>query len=116
MKKLGLIAGNKNFPLLFSSEAKSKDPSLYVVAVGIKGETDRRLSRIVDKLYWVEIGRLQQIVDIFLKEQICDVAMAGQISPYRIFQDRRAWDDLMHQVVSNADDFRPHSIFSETNL
>lgn len=113
MNRLGLIAGNRQYPLLFSRQAKLKDPSLNIVAVAVKGETDRRLAKLVDKIYWVNIGRLGQLTDIFLKEKIKKVVMAGQISPYRIFRDRAQWDDAMHKVAKSCRDFRPHSIFTE---
>ena len=113
MKKIGLIAGNRSFPLLFCREAKLKDPSLAVVAIAVKGETDSRISKSADKVYWVNIGRLNSLLDVFLKEGIDTAVLAGQISPYRIFRDRDSWDSLMHQVVDRSPDFRPHSIFTE---
>ena len=113
MKKIGLIAGNRNFPLLFSTQAKLKNPSLKIFAVAVKGETNRKLSRFVDKISWVNIGELRKLVDIFLNEGIKEVVMAGQISPCRIFKDRNKWDDLIRRVVENSPDFRPHCIFTE---
>jgi len=113
MNRLGLIAGNRQYPLLFSRQAKLKDPSLYIVAVAVRGETDKTITKLVDKVYWVNIGRLNQLIDIFLRENIKKVVMAGQISPYRIFRDRSQWDDAMHKVADNCRDFRPHSIFTE---
>ncbi|MBN2120756.1 MAG: UDP-2,3-diacylglucosamine diphosphatase LpxI [Candidatus Omnitrophica bacterium] len=113
MNKLGLIAGNRNFPLLFSSKAKKKNPSLKIIAVAVKGETSSGLSRLVDKIYWVSIGRLQELIDIFLKEEIKTLVMAGQISPFRIFRDSSSWDGLMQKVVQACPDFRPHGIFTE---
>lgn len=113
MKKIGLIAGNRNFPLLFSQQAKLKDPSLEIIAVAVKGETNPRLAKFVDRIYWINIGRLNSLLDVFLKEKIDTAIFAGQISPYRIFKDRGSWDNLMHQVVNRTPDFRPHSIFTE---
>ena len=113
MNKLGLIAGNRNFPLLFATCAKSKDPSLEIIAVAIKGETSKNLSRLVDKIYWLKIGGLRALCDVFLKEGVKTLVMAGQISPYRIFKDRQDWDSLMQKVFKSTPDFRPHSIFTE---
>ena len=113
MNKIGLIAGNRNFPLLFSKQAKLKNPSLKILAVAVKGETNRKLSSFVDQIRWVNIGELNKLIDIFLSQGIKEVVMAGQISPYRIFKDRNKWDDLIHKVVESSPDFRPHYIFTE---
>lgn len=113
MDKIGLIAGNRTYPLLFSSKAKLKDPSLKIIAVAVKGETDPKLARSVDKIHWVDIGKLSSLIDVFLKEGIDTAVMAGQISPFRIFKDVSGWDSLMREVSRRTPDFRPHSIFSE---
>jgi len=113
VRKLGLIAGNRTFPLLFSSSAKSKNSQLEIVAVAVKGETDKRLAKFVDKIFWVDIGKLREVLNIFLEEKVDKIVLAGQISPYRIFKDRSNWDELMNKIFKSISDFRPHSIFSE---
>ena len=113
MDKLGLIAGNKTFPLLFCRQAKHKNPSLQIVAVAVKGETSSHLSKLVDKIYWVEIGKLGRLIDIFLNEHMHTIVMAGQISPFRIFKNVSSWDNLMCRICERTPDFRPHSIFTE---
>ncbi len=113
MKRIGLLAGNRRFPLLFAYLAKQKNPDLEIVTVAIKGETDRRITRFVDKIYWAKIGQLQSIINIFLEENIKDIILAGQISPYRIFKNRDSWDSLMKNINKDISDFRPHSIFTE---
>ncbi|RKY31439.1 MAG: LpxI family protein [Candidatus Omnitrophota bacterium] len=107
--KIGLLAGNRNLPLLFASQAKKND--LEIVGICFKGETNPEIVKLVDKSYWVDVGRLEEVVDIFKKENIKDCVMVGQISPWRIFR-RRRWDDSILEVVKEAD-FRPHSIFSK---
>lgn len=113
MKKIGLIAGNRHFPLLFSRQAKLKDPDLEIIAVAIKGETEKSLAKYVDKIFWIHIGKLNELTGIFSKEEIKTVVMAGQISPFRIFKDKSNWDDTMRHIIGVISDFRPHSIFTE---
>ncbi len=113
MKRLGLIAGNRQFPLLFCRQARLKNPDLQIIAVAVKGETSKKISKLVDKAYWVNIGNLKRLIDIFLAEKVTTLVMAGQISPYRIFGSRNRWDALMNKVVESSPDFRPHSIFTE---
>jgi UDP-2,3-diacylglucosamine hydrolase len=113
MNKIGLLAGNRRFPLLFAAKAKEKSPNLEIVTVAIKGETNPKISQYSHKVYWADICQLQSIIDIFLAEGIDKVILAGQISPYRIFKGRNKWDLLMQNISQRISDFRPHSVFSE---
>jgi hypothetical protein len=107
--KLGLIAGNRYLPLLFSRNAK-KDKDIMIVAVCFRGETDSRILECVDKAYWIEVGQLSELVGILRKEGIRDCVMIGQITPHKIFK-RKGWDKAMIEVLKDID-FRPHSVFS----
>lgn len=111
--KLGLLAGNRRFPIWFSLKAKEKNPSLEIVAVGIRGETDSYLRKVVDRLYWVRVGELFRLIEIFKEEEIKKAVMVGQVSPFRIFRDRSSWDSLMREVLGRISDFRPHYVFPE---
>jgi DUF1009 family protein len=112
MKAIGLIAGNRSFPLLFSQEAR-KDPDIRLVVAAFKGEADRRIAVWADKVCWVTPGRVRDIIEFFRREGVTDLVMAGQISPWRIFASRRHWDDLALNIAARIRDFRPHSIFGE---
>ena len=48
MRRLGLIAGNGKFPLIFAEEARRQDVS--VVAVAHRGETSKDIEKLVDAL------------------------------------------------------------------
>ncbi len=84
MTRIGLIAGNRKFPLIIACEAKKRQYS--VVAIAIKGETHSRLSRLVDKIYWIGLNEFSKIFEIFRSEKINEVVMAGQISPCQLFR------------------------------
>ena len=48
IKKLGLIAGNGKFPLIFAAEANRE--GYFVVAVAHRGETDQAIERVADEV------------------------------------------------------------------
>ena len=83
MKKIGLIAGNRKFPLLFASSAQKK--GCQIIAVAIKGDTSAKLKKLVDKIYWLKLSEFGKMFDIFQAEGVEGVVMAGQISPRRLF-------------------------------
>ena len=66
MEKIGLIAGNGSFPILFAQAATRK--RVEVVAVAIKEETSEELTDFVKKIYWVSVGELGKLFKVFEEE------------------------------------------------
>ncbi len=83
MSKIGLIAGNGNFPIAFARAAKLK--GMQVIAVAHEGETLPELANLVDGIYWVKVGQLGKIIQIFKEQGVVDVLMAGGIRKTRLF-------------------------------
>lgn len=111
MKKIGLIAGNRKFPLLFAQAAKDKGYS--VVAVAIKGDTSASLKKLVDKIYWLSLADFSRLFEIFKQEGITEVVMAGQISPRRLFSKEIGRDKLLKEALDNIKDKRADTIFGK---
>lgn len=82
-RKIGLIAGNGKFPLIFAQEAKRVGAEL--VALAIKKETSPSLENLVDKIHWVNVGQLGNLIEICKKEGITRAVMAGQVRHTRLF-------------------------------
>jgi DUF1009 family protein len=83
MNKIGLIAGNGNFPIAFARAARLK--GMQVVAVAHEGETLPELANLVDVIFWVKVGQLGKIIQLFKQEGVVDVLMAGGIKKTRFF-------------------------------
>lgn len=109
MDRIGLIAGNRKFPLLFCAGAKKKD--YYIVAVAIKGETSSKIKKLADKVYWLKLCEFRRIFDIFKAEGIKNVVMAGQISPYRLFSKEVANSQDIQQILSSIKNKKADTIF-----
>lgn len=109
--KLGVIAGNRLFPILACRSAKRKNKNIELVAICFYGETNPRITHYVDKTFWLHVGQLKRLIEIIKTEGFSSMVMAGQISPRRIFK-RKYWDEEMKSFISNTNDFRSHSIFS----
>lgn len=109
MEKIGLIAGNRRFPIVFSEAAKKKD--CYIVAVAIKGDTSPLLKKYVDKIYWLGLNEFRRCFEIFKSEGIAKVAMAGQISPHRLFGKEIARDKELKEFLQNIKDKKADTIF-----
>jgi len=109
MEKIGLIAGNRKFPLLFAETARKQGCS--IVAVAIKGDTSPRLKSLVDKIHWIGLCEFSRMLEIFKKEGITKVVMAGQISPHRLFSKEVQQDPQLQRILHSIKDKRADSIF-----
>jgi DUF1009 family protein len=109
MKKIGLIAGNRKFPLLFAASAKKKD--CKIIAVAIKGDTSPKLKKIVDKIYWLKLSEFQKMFDIFKAEAVEGVVMAGQISPRRLFSKEIHRSPELKQILDALKDKKADTLF-----
>jgi len=77
MQRVGLIAGNGRFPLIFAHTARAA--GVEVVAVAHEGETLAELGEAVTHLTWVRVGQLQRIIQTFQDAGIERAVMAGGI-------------------------------------
>ncbi|MFA5357000.1 MAG: UDP-2,3-diacylglucosamine diphosphatase LpxI [Candidatus Omnitrophota bacterium] len=109
MDKIGLIAGNRRFPILFCEAAKKK--GYDVVAVAIKGDTSRQLKRYAGKVYWIGLSEFSRLFEIFKEEGVSRVAMAGQISPRRLFSAEIGKDPELKNLLASVKDKRADTIF-----
>jgi len=85
MKPLGLLAGNGRFPFLVANEAQKQGRS--VICIGFKEEADPALEQAVDKLHWVFVGQLSKWIQIFKKEGVEEVVMAGLVRHSNMYAD-----------------------------
>ena len=111
MEKIGLIAGNRKFPLLFCEAARRKGYS--VVAIAIRGDTSCAINRLADKAYWLNLAEFKRIFEVFAAEGVKNVAMAGQVSPARLFSREVKSSPDIQEILSNIKNKKADSIFGE---
>lgn len=108
VETLGLIAGNRNLPLVLAREARRLGVK-RLVAVAFEGETEPALAELVDDIVWVKVGQLSRMIAAFTERGVRQCVMAGQIAPRNLYQvrpDLRALGVLLRLREKNA-----HSIF-----
>jgi DUF1009 family protein len=86
-KILGLIAGGGKFPLLVADAARRQ--GFHVVAVAHHGETEASLADKVDKIIWIKLGQLGQLIKTLQKNEVSQALMAGTIAKKRMFENVR---------------------------
>ncbi len=96
MKRIGLIAGGGQFPILFSKRAKLNGYDVYAVA-HLK-ETDPKLESCVTSIEWVHLGQIKRLLRFFKDNQITEAVMMGAIRKTRMFKDIRPDTKLLSLV------------------
>ncbi|HEV2990242.1 MAG TPA: UDP-2,3-diacylglucosamine diphosphatase LpxI [Candidatus Angelobacter sp.] len=87
-QKLGLIAGNGDFPLLLLDAARAQGAEVVVAA--IREETSPQIEeRGASAVYWMSLGELGKLIDTFKKEGVHTAIMAGQVKHKQIFSSIR---------------------------
>lgn len=86
-RKIGLIAGNGQFPLLFARAAQKKSWDVY--AVGYRDETDPQLRDHVTNLEWLYLGQVKKLINYFHKNDVREAVMIGAITKTRMFTNVR---------------------------
>ena len=103
--KVGLIAGNGQFPFLVVEGARKAGTPLAVVA--IKEETDKRIEQFADDVTWIGIGQLGKMISYFKRQGVTKAIMAGQVKHVQIFSgalpDVRMFKMLWNLPKRNTD-------------
>lgn len=87
MKKIGLIAGNGQFPILFAQAARQKGWSVHAAAY--RDETNPDLVQHVDTLEWFYLGQIGKLIKYFRQHGITQAVMMGAIRKTRMFTNIR---------------------------
>jgi hypothetical protein len=101
-KKIGIIAGSGQFPLLFIKAAK--EAGRIVAVVAHKGETTPEVAAAADMVCWVKLGQLGKIIRFFHDEGVGETVFLGAITKTQIFKD--VFPDLKGLTLWNKIDTR----------
>ncbi len=82
-RKLGIIAGNGEFPLMVLAECRRQGIETAVAA--IKDETEPVVIQQATEAMWMGVGQLGRLIRWFRARNIHTAVMAGQVRHVRIF-------------------------------
>ncbi|HKP01713.1 MAG TPA: UDP-2,3-diacylglucosamine diphosphatase LpxI [Nitrospiraceae bacterium] len=82
-ERIGLIAGNGRFPIIFADNARKL--GYHVSAVAHEGETEPELASHVDRIHWVKIGQLSKLIKAFKQDGVHQAVMLGGIKKTHVF-------------------------------
>jgi UDP-2,3-diacylglucosamine hydrolase len=108
MKKLGLIAGMGDLPMVIASEAKAQ--GYKVIAVALETLADKSLSSYVDEITWVNVGKLGKLIDSLKDYGIKEAVMAGKVSKTLLYKSKIAPDLRAIKLLFSLKDRKDDSI------
>lgn len=85
--RIGLIAGNGRFPIIFADNARKM--GLQVSAVAHEGETEPELEQHVDRIHWVKLGQLNKLIKAFKSDGISRAVMLGGVKKTHVYANVR---------------------------
>lgn len=86
-ERIGLIAGNGRFPIIFAENARRLG---YVVsAVAHIDETTPELAHYVDRIHWIKIGQFNKLIQTLKAEGVRRAVMLGGMKKTHIFSTVR---------------------------
>ncbi len=109
IQKIGLIAGNGKFPLLFARAARAK--GIRVVALAVWGDTSFLIHLVADEVHWFTHRDLKNLFAFFRDHGVKKIIMAGQVSPGVLFDRKVMADDGVGQFFQALADRRCDTIF-----
>lgn len=106
MKKLGLIAGMGELPKAVAAEARAK--GFHVSAIALEPLADRSLSKFVDDIKWVNVGKLGEIIESLKNFHVKEAVMAGKVPKSLLYKSKVAPDlraiKLLFTLTDRSDD------------
>lgn len=84
-QKIGLIAGNGQFPRIIAAAAAKGGHAVYAAA--FIGEAEPALEPLVAGIEWMHPGQIKRMLKFFAKNGVTQAVMAGGIKKTRLFRD-----------------------------
>lgn len=104
---IGLIAGNRQLPLMVAEKARELGRSL--VTVGIEGEAEQALQDLSSRFAAIKLGQFKAMTDFFLSAGVQDLLMIGGIERDTILLNYEP-DDMFIEILEGLDDFHTDKI------
>lgn len=105
MEKIGLIAGNGNFPYFFCEAANKK---AQIFPIGLFDTVNEKLKE-AENYIQINIGELGNLASYLLKNDIKKIIMLGKVEKSLIFKDLKL-DSVFQAVIAQLPDRKDETL------
>ena len=99
---MGLIAGNRDLPLM--AAAKARELGRPLVVAGIEGEASPELEKMADRFQVFQLGQVKPLVDFLVAAGVKDLVMIGGISRETLVLNYEP-DEMALAALATLEDF-----------
>jgi DUF1009 family protein len=110
IERIGLIAGNGRFPIIFADNARRL--GYAVSAVAHIGETVPELEQHVERIHWIKIGQFNKLIKALKDDGVSQAVMLGGIKKTHVFTAVRP-DLRALALASRLREFKDDAILRE---
>ena len=103
---IGLIAGNRELPLLVAEKARELGRPLAVAA--LEGEAEPLLAELAETFVWLKLGQLTVLADFFQAAGVCELIIIGGLGRESIFNYEP--DEAAVALMAALDDYHTDKI------
>ncbi len=87
MSNLAVICGSGDFPFLFLDEIKNRNIKFKTIVIALIGETNKAIENFGFLTFWVNIGKLNTIIDIMKTNLVKKAVMCGKVHHTKLFTE-----------------------------
>ncbi len=108
-RRIGIIAGSGEFPLLVLHEAQKS--GYFSVVAGIKEEAEAGLQEEADEFEWIDVNDVLKLISYFKKNRVNEAIFAGKVDP-RVIYNKEKFNSSPLLLLAQVKDKRPSSIIN----
>ena len=109
--RIGLLAGEGELPLILADEARKKGTK--VIAFAARGIASPKLSKCVDKIYWLDLSETGKLPFLFLTNRIRNIILIGKIPKSVFFKKDFSKSKEINSFLKNTEDRLDDSIMRD---
>lgn len=104
--QIGLIAGIGDLPAVIAGDAK--DRGHKVITVALENLASPVLNELSDKIKWINVGKVGELIETFKKSGVTEVIMAGKVPKSLLYKSKITPDlraiKLLFSLKDKSDD------------
>lgn len=112
---IGIIAGTGDLPKIIASDAKAR--GFKVITIALENLASSDLNNISDKIKWINVGKLGELIDTLKEFGVKEAIMAGKVSKTLLYKSKITPDlravKLLFSLKDKSDDSILNAITKE---
>ena len=107
MKRIGLIAGQGDLPIIWAQRARQRGYQIYLFLIG--EEKINLFDNYVKETFRINLGAWEQLVELLKKNQIPEVIMLGKVNKNHLLNNFEP-DRAMQKIMAGLPNFGNQNI------